>query len=83
MEHALAGSWARLEEDLAVGHDQPINTRRLLHDCHEFVFHFRPFRATPLDRRATGVRYQDRRTSVAGGRPQRASAARQHQAHHD
>jgi len=59
IERALAGSRARLEEDLAVGHYKPINSRRFLHDCHEFVFHFTPFGATPLDRRAIGVRYQD------------------------
>ncbi|MBI2189157.1 MAG: site-specific DNA-methyltransferase [Acidobacteria bacterium] len=59
IERALAGSRARLEEDLAVGHYKPINSRRFLHDCHEFVFHFTPHGATPLDRRAVGVRYQD------------------------
>ena len=59
IERALAGSRAPLEEDLAVGHYKPINSRRFLHDCHEFVFHFTPLGATPLDRRAIGVRYQD------------------------
>ncbi len=59
IERALAGSRAALKEDLAVGHYKPINSRRFLHDCHEFVFHFTPLGATPLDRRAIGVRYQD------------------------
>jgi site-specific DNA-methyltransferase (adenine-specific) len=59
IERALAGSRAPLEEDLAVGHYKPINSRRFLHDCHEFVFHFTPLGATPLDRHAIGVRYQD------------------------
>ncbi|MBI3049657.1 MAG: site-specific DNA-methyltransferase [Acidobacteria bacterium] len=59
IERALAGSRARLDEDLAVGHYKPINSRRFLHDCHEFVFHFTPRGATPIDRRAIGVRYQD------------------------
>ena len=59
IEKALAGSRAGLAEDLAVGHYKPINSRRFLHDCHEFVFHFTPLGATPLDRRAIGVRYQD------------------------
>ena len=31
----------------------------VLHDCHEFVFHFTPGGHTPLDRHAIGVRYQD------------------------
>ena len=47
------------QKDLAVGHYKPINSRRFLHDCHEFIFHFTPDGTTPLDRQAIGVRYQD------------------------
>ena len=46
-------------ENLAVGHYKPINSRRFVHDCHEFVFHFTPGGDTALDRTAIGVRYQD------------------------
>lgn len=46
-------------ENLAVGHYKPINSRRFVHDCHEFVFHFTPAGDTQLDRPAIGVRYQD------------------------
>ena len=72
IEKTLAGSRAGLQEDLAVGHYKPINSRRFLHDCHEFVFHFSPGGDTPLDRQAVGVRYQDqsnvtRWRSAAGG----------------
>jgi site-specific DNA-methyltransferase (adenine-specific) len=59
IEKSLAGARAKLEDDLAVGHYKPINSRRFLHDCHEFVFHFSPHGDTPLDRQAVGVRYQD------------------------
>jgi site-specific DNA-methyltransferase (adenine-specific) len=59
IEKALAGSRAGLAGDLAVGHYKPINSRRFLHDCHEFVFHFTRDGHTPLDRQAIGVRYQD------------------------
>jgi site-specific DNA-methyltransferase (adenine-specific) len=59
IEKALAGANARLDDDLAVGHYKPINSKRFLHDCHEFVFHFTPGGHTPLDRQAVGVRYQD------------------------
>jgi site-specific DNA-methyltransferase (adenine-specific) len=59
IEKAAAGSRARLAGDLAVGHYKPINSRRFLHDCHEFVFHFTPEGTTPLERQAIGVRYQD------------------------
>lgn len=47
------------KEELAVGHYKPINSRRFVHDCHEFVFHFTPGGQTPLDRQAIGVKYQD------------------------
>jgi len=59
IEKSLAGARAGLQDDLAVGHYKPINSRRFLHDCHEFVFHFSPRGETPLDRQAIGVRYQD------------------------
>jgi site-specific DNA-methyltransferase (adenine-specific) len=59
IEKALAGTRAGLRDDLAVGHYKPINSKRFLHDCHEFVFHFTPDAQTPLDRQAVGVKYQD------------------------
>jgi site-specific DNA-methyltransferase (adenine-specific) len=59
IEKAAAGARARLDDDLAVGHYKPINSKRFVHDCHEFVFHFTPNADTPLDRQAIGVRYQD------------------------
>lgn len=59
IDKAAAGSRARLDDDLAVGHYKPINSRRFVNDCHEFVFHFTPAGTTPLDRQAVGVRYQD------------------------
>ncbi len=59
IEKALAGTRSGLADDLAVGHYKPINSRRFLNDCHEFVFHFSPKGTTPLDRTAVGVKYQD------------------------
>ena len=59
IEKAAAGTRAGLTDDLAVGHYKPINSKRFLHDCHEFVFHFTPNGDTPLQRQAIGVRYQD------------------------
>jgi site-specific DNA-methyltransferase (adenine-specific) len=59
IEKSLAGARAALQEDLAVGHYKPINSKRFLHDCHEFVFHFTKGGDAPLDRQAIGVRYQD------------------------
>ncbi len=74
IEKALAGTRAGLQDDLAVGHYKPINSRRFLHDCHEFVFHFTPAGTTPLERQAVGVKYQDQsnvgrwRTAASGVR---------------
>jgi site-specific DNA-methyltransferase (adenine-specific) len=59
IEKALAGGRAGLQDDLAVGHYKPINSKRFLNDCHEFVFHFSKTGDTPLDRQAIGVKYQD------------------------
>ena len=59
IEKAAAGARAPIDDDLAVGHYKPINSKRFLHDCHEFVFHFTPRGNTPLQRQAIGVRYQD------------------------
>jgi len=46
--------------DVVVGHYKPINSRRFLNDCHEYVFHFTPSGSTSLDRLAVGVPYQDK-----------------------
>lgn len=59
IEKGLAGTRSGLADDLAVGHYKPINSVRFLNDCQEFVFHFTPAGATPLDRTAIGVKYQD------------------------
>jgi len=72
IDRDAAGEAAGLVRDLAVGHYKPINSPRFLNDCHEFIFHFTPAGATPLDRRAIGVAYQDatniaRWQTAAGG----------------
>jgi site-specific DNA-methyltransferase (adenine-specific) len=59
IEKSLAGTNSKLTDDLAVGHYKPINSRRFLHDCHEFVFHFTAGGETPINRQAIGVKYQD------------------------
>ncbi len=59
IDRATAGARAALADDLAIGHYKPINSRRYVNDCHEFIFHFTPQGDTPLDRQAVGVRYQD------------------------
>ena len=60
IDQSSAGAGAGLTRDLAVGHYKPINSKRFLNDCHEFVFHFSKSGDTPIDRRAVGVKYQDK-----------------------
>ena len=59
IEKGLAGVRAGLVDDIAVGHYKPINSKRFVNDCHEFVFHFSRSGDTPIDRQAVGVKYQD------------------------
>jgi site-specific DNA-methyltransferase (adenine-specific) len=46
------------------GHFKPINSRRFLNDCHEYIFHFTREGNTPLERLAVGVPYTDK-TNIA------------------
>jgi site-specific DNA-methyltransferase (adenine-specific) len=59
IDRKSTGSAIGLTRDLAIGHYKPINSVRFLNDCQEFIFHFTPGGATPLDRLALGVPYQD------------------------
>lgn len=45
---------------VSVGHYKPINSRRFLNDCVEFVFHFSHAGSAELDRLAIGVEYADK-----------------------
>jgi site-specific DNA-methyltransferase (adenine-specific) len=42
------------------GHFKPINSKRYITDCHEYVFHLTKKGQTPIDRLAVGVEYQDK-----------------------
>ncbi len=42
---------------LNIGHYKPINSKRFVNDCHEYIFHFTHDGAVPLDRKAIGVPY--------------------------
>lgn len=50
----------RSGETLSAGHFKPINSKRYVNDCHEFVFHLTKTGNVGLDRRAAGVPYQDK-----------------------
>jgi site-specific DNA-methyltransferase (adenine-specific) len=47
----------RAGEQLSVGHFKPINSKRYVNDCHEYVFQLTTSGAVELDRRAAGVPY--------------------------
>jgi len=54
------GHYPVIWDDIAVGHYKPINSRRFVHDCQEYIFHFTKTGNVPLDRLAVGVPYQDK-----------------------
>jgi site-specific DNA-methyltransferase (adenine-specific) len=57
------------------GHFKPINSKRFLNDCHEYVFHFTKTGHVEIDRLALGVPYQDK-SNVARWRHTRGSDLR-------
>ena len=62
-------------DDRTVGHFKPINSKRFLNDCHEYIFHFTKAGRVQIDRLALGVSYQDKsniaRWSHTGGSDKR------------
>ncbi|PYL50835.1 MAG: hypothetical protein DMF32_03045 [Verrucomicrobia bacterium] len=42
------------------GHFKPINSKRFLNDCHEYIFHFTKSGRVEIDRLGLGVPYQDK-----------------------
>jgi site-specific DNA-methyltransferase (adenine-specific) len=47
-------------EQVPAGHFKPINSRRFVNDCHEYVFHLTKHGDTPVDRLSIGVPYSDK-----------------------
>lgn len=50
----------RARESISAGHFKPINSKRFVNDCHEYVFHLTKTGDVPVDRRGAGVPYQDK-----------------------
>ncbi|MBC8125585.1 MAG: site-specific DNA-methyltransferase [Gloeobacteraceae cyanobacterium ES-bin-144] len=44
-------------DQISAGHFKPINSKRFVNDCHEYVFHLTKNGGVELDRRAAGVPY--------------------------
>jgi len=57
---ADVGDYPGIAGDVAVGHYKPINSRRYVNDCHEYIFHLTKSGDVELDRLAVGVPYQDK-----------------------
>ena len=60
----------RSGDPLSVGHFKPINSKRFINDCHEFVFHFTKTGKVPVDRLAVGVPYADKSNIARWGHTQ-------------
>ena len=50
----------RAGEEISAGHFKPINSKRFVTDCHEYVFHLTKRGDVPLERLAVGVSYADK-----------------------
>jgi site-specific DNA-methyltransferase (adenine-specific) len=62
-------------QTISAGHFKPINSKRFVNDCHEYIFHLTKSGSVRLDRRAAGVPYADKsnikRWKHTGGSDQR------------
>jgi site-specific DNA-methyltransferase (adenine-specific) len=59
--HWIKSISIRKENDwISAGHFKPLNSKRFVNDCHEFVFHLTPSGNTQLNRLAIGVPYADK-----------------------
>jgi site-specific DNA-methyltransferase (adenine-specific) len=48
------------EEKISVGHFKPVNSKRFLNNCHEYIFHFTKNKDVELNKLAIGVPYADK-----------------------
>ena len=54
------GKYENIKGDIAVGHFKPVNSKRYINKCHEYIFHFTKKGNVQLDKLAVGVPYQDK-----------------------
>jgi len=48
------------EKEIAIGHYKPVNSKRFVNNCHEFIFHFTKTGNVEIDKLSIGVPYQDK-----------------------
>jgi site-specific DNA-methyltransferase (adenine-specific) len=56
----LSGQTGVAPVEQTYGHFKPINSKRFLNDCQEYIFHFTKSGRVEIDRLAVGVPYQDK-----------------------
>ncbi len=65
------GDYPHIIQDIAVGHFKPVNSKRYVNNCHEYIFHLTKHGLVEIDKLALGVEYQDKsnikRWKSAGG----------------
>jgi len=54
------GKYSNIKGDIAVGHFKPVNSKRFVNRCHEYIFQFTKNGNVELDKLAVGVPYQDK-----------------------
>jgi len=48
------------EHGVNVGHFKPVNSKRYINNCHEYIFHFTKSGSVPINKTAIGVPYADK-----------------------
>jgi len=56
-----------IDEVCSVGHYKPINSKRYINDCHEYIYHFTKTGNVELDRLSIGVPYKDKSNAARWG----------------
>jgi len=54
------GDYSNIMGNIAVGHFKPVNSKRFVNKCHEYIFQFTKNGKVELDKLAVGVPYQDK-----------------------
>lgn len=54
------GKYDAIKDDIAVGHYKPINSKRYMTNCHEYIFQFTKKGNVEINKLAIGVKYQDK-----------------------
>lgn len=49
------------EHGVNAGHFKPVNSKRYINNCHEYIFHFTKSGSVPINKTAIGIPYADKR----------------------